>query len=220
MPFCPFCGTPVKETHKFCPSCGNPLESVVQKLTPTSQATSIPKAQQPQQPVYITQPVAAPLTQQPVTQPTQVETIRVIIPNLMISKSLGRTDTFNLIVTERRSIFAKLTSEIMNETVKRRRTKAEAEGKGFFSKWKAQMQGFNTYTDWYADKTPDQALSETLGNYAVDNSAIRNIKVNEDSDDEGGMTLYYIEITITTGKLNFKMQFDPRKLLQEAYGGA
>ena len=146
--------------------------------------------------------------------------MKVIIPNLMVSKSLGRSDTFNLIVTERRSIFAKLTGEIMNETVKRRRAKAEAEGKGFFGKWKAQMQGFNTYTDWYADKTPDYALTETPGNYAVENSAIRNVKVNEDSDDEGGMTLYYIEIMTTTGNLNFKMQYDPRKLFQAAYGGA
>jgi hypothetical protein len=155
-----------------------------------------------------------------ITQPNQGETVREIIPNLIVSKSLGRSDTFNLLVTERRSIFAKLTGEIMNATVKMRRDKAAAEGKGFFGKWKAQMQGFNTYTDWYKDKTPDQALGETPGNYAIDNSAIRNIKVNENSDDEGGMTLYYIEITTSTDKLNFKMQYDPRKLFQAAYGGS
>jgi hypothetical protein len=44
--------------------------------------------------------------------------------------------------------------------------------------------------------------------------------VNEDSDDEGGMTLYYIEIMTTTGNLNFKMQYDPKKLFQAAYRGA
>jgi len=146
------------------------------------------------------------------------EPIKAIIPNLMISKSFGRADTYNLIVTERRSIFAKLTNEIMNETVKRRRAKAEAEGKGFFGKWKAQMAGFNTYTDWYADKTPDQALAETPGNWAIENSAIRGVKVNESSDDEGGMTLYYIQFTTITGKFDFKMQYDPRQLLQQAYG--
>jgi hypothetical protein len=136
----------------------------------------------------------------------------------MVSKSLGRVDTYNLIVTDRRSIFAKLTNEIMGEAVKMRRANAGAEGKGFFGKWKAQMQGFNTYTDWYQDKTPDYALNETPGNWAVDNSAIRNIKVNEDSNDEGGMTLYYIEFTTMTGKFDFKMQYDPKEFLQRAYG--
>ncbi|MGD0804918.1 MAG: zinc ribbon domain-containing protein [Candidatus Bathyarchaeia archaeon] len=218
MPFCPFCGTPVKENHKFCPSCGNPLELVPQIPTPTPQATPTPQPQQPQQPASAPQPAAAP--QPPQVQTTQGETIREIIPNLSVSKSFGRTDTYNLIVTERRSIFAKLTTEIINETVKMRRDKAAAEGKGFFGKWKAQMQGFNTYTDWYKDKTPDQALGETPGNYAIDNSAMRNIKVKEDSDDDSGMDLYYIEITTPTGKLKFKTPYDPRKLLQAAYGGA
>lgn len=215
MPFCPFCGTPVKENHKFCPSCGNQLEPVVQRPTTLPQEVNASPTQQQSPTINTPQPLATPQQQ---TQPNKGETIRVIIPNLMVSKSLGRTDTFNLIVTERRSIFAKLTSEIMNETVKKRRAKAEAEGKGFFGKWKAQMQGFNTYTDWYADKTAEYALSETPGNYSIDNSAIRNIKVNEDSDDEGGMTLYYVEITTTSDKLNFKMQYDPKKLLQSAYG--
>ena len=214
MPFCPFCGTPVRESHKFCPSCGNPLEPIPQKSTSAPQAMPIPQSQQP---VVAPQP---PVALQPTqVQPIQGEAIRQIIPNLIVSKSLGRTDTYNLIITDRRSIFAKLTSEIMNETVKMRRDNAAAEGKGFFGKWKAQMQGFNTYTDWYKDKTPDQALGETPGNYAIDNSAIRNIKVNEDSNDDGGMDLYYIEITTPTGKLNFKTQYDPRKLLQAAYGG-
>jgi len=218
MPYCPLCGNPVKENHKFCPNCGNPLEPIAQK--PTPQATPNPQVQPPQQPVYASQPTAVPQPPQMNTQPTQGETMREIIPNLIVSKSLGRTDTFNLIVTERRSIFAKLTSQIMNDTVKMRRDKAAAEGKGFFGKWKAQMQGFNTYTDWYRDKTPDQTLGETPGNYAIDNSAIRNIKVNEDSDGEGGMDLYYIEIMTPTGKLSFKTQYDPRKLLQAAYGSS
>jgi uncharacterized Zn finger protein (UPF0148 family) len=112
MPFCPFCGTPVKENHKFCPSCGNPLELVPQIPTPTPQATPTPQPQQPQQPASAPQPAAAP--QPPQVQTTQGETIREIIPNLSVSKSFGRTDTYNLIVTERRSIFAKLTTEIIN----------------------------------------------------------------------------------------------------------
>jgi len=191
----------VKEQHKFCPNCGNPLEPVAQRPAPAPQA----------------QPQALYQQAQPAYQQMPQEPIKAIIPNLMISKSFGRADTYNLIVTDRRSIFAKLTNEIMNETIKKRRAKADAEGKGFFGKWKAQMASFNTYGDWYADKTPDQALAETQGNWAVDNSAIRDIKVNESSDDEGP-TLYYLQFTTITGKFDFKMQYDPRQMLQQAYG--
>jgi hypothetical protein len=136
----------------------------------------------------------------------------------MVSKSFGRADAYNLIITERRSIFAKLTNEIMNETIKRRRTKAEAEGKGFWGKWKAQMAGFNTYGDWYADKTPDQALAETQGNWAVDNSTIRELKVRESSDDEGGITRHYLQFITIGGKFDFQLQYDPKQMLQQAYG--
>jgi hypothetical protein len=218
MPFCPYCGTPVKEQHMFCPSCGKELEPIPVKENGGLEVTQPQHAQQASaQPPEINPSV--PHSSTPAPTPAQLgETVKVIIPNLMVSKSLGRVDTYNLIVTDRRSIFAKLTNEIVGETVKMRRAKAEAEGKGFFGKWKAQMQGFNTYADHYLDKTPDQALNETPGNYAVDNSLIRNIRVDENDDDDGGMTQYNIEITTPTDKLKFKMQYDPREHLRRAYG--
>ncbi len=210
MPYCPFCGTPVKEQHKFCPNCGNPLEAVAQRQMPVpqapqQQAAPAPVAYAPVQPTYTPQ------------QP-QGETIRLIIHNQNIPKSLGRVDTYYLIVTERRTIFAKLTNEIMNEAIRRRQTKAEAEGKGFFGKWKAQMQGFNNYSDYYANKTPDQALAETQGNWAMDNTAIRRIKFSDKDDDDGGQTVYYVEMETVTGKLKFKSDYDAKKLYETAYG--
>ena len=117
----------------------------------------------------------------------------------MVAKSWGRYDTYNLIVTDHRSIFSKLTNEMMNKTIQARRAKAESEGKGFFGKWKAQMQGFNTYTDYYQGMTPDQILHEGKENFSVDNSTIRGLKIKEESSDEGGMTMYYVEIQ-TLGK--------------------
>ena len=43
----------------------------------------------------------------------------------MVAKSWGRYDVYNLIVTDRRSIFSKLTNEMMNKTIQARRAKAE-----------------------------------------------------------------------------------------------
>jgi len=146
------------------------------------------------------------------------EAIRMIIPNLGVPKSLGRVDVYNVIVTDRRSIFAKLTNEVMNNAIKRRRDKAESERKGFFGKWKAQMQGFNMYTDAYTEITPDQILAETQGNWQMDNTAIRKIKYNVENDDEGGQTRYHVEMETATGKLKFRFDYDPKKLFEAAYG--
>jgi hypothetical protein len=193
--YCTNCGSLIKEDQKFCGSCGTPVELV------SGAGLSQPR----------------PLTQegQQFTSP-QGETIKNIIPNLMLAKSWGRSDTFNLIVTERRSIFAKITNQIMNETIKIRREKAAAEGKGFFGKWAAQMSGFNTYTDRYYTMRPEEALRENEGNFQIENSTIKNVKSGSDGDEDKPM--YDIEITTTTQKLRFKTQYDPERELKKAYG--
>jgi hypothetical protein len=148
----------------------------------------------------------------------QGESIRIIIPNINLPKSWGRSDAYYLIVTERRTIFAKLTNEIANEAVKMRRSGAESEGKGFFGKWAAQMKGMNNYSDRYIKYTPEQLLNETQGNFALDNSMVRKIKVQDNTDDEGGAAEYGIEIETAANKLKFKAGYDPSDYFKQAYG--
>jgi hypothetical protein len=198
--FCTNCGKPVKEDQKFCGSCGMQIES-------SSNSQS--------------QPVSPLVSDNPPPSEVQFaspkgETVKIIIPNLMLQKSWGRSDTFNLIVTDQRSIFAKLTSQIMNDTIKMRREKAAAEGKGFFGKWAAQMSGFNTYTDRYQKITPDEAFLENKENFQIQNSLIKNVKSSSDGDDDHEM--FNIEITTATQKLKFKTDYDPDKALKAAYG--
>jgi hypothetical protein len=210
MPYCTNCGKPVQNKHKYCAFCGSPLESA--------------EAIQPAESVQFAKPVVQPSNYdatpgvQPGVTPNQGESICYIIPNLIVPKSFGRSDTYNLIVTEKRSIFAKLTSEIMNTTVKARRAKAESEGKGFFGKWAAQMKGFNTYVDHYQNFSPEQALKETVGNYDIENSSIQKIRVQNDTEDQGGMNLYYIEIQTAGKKLSFRTSmYDPSADFKRAY---
>ncbi len=214
MAFCTNCGKPVKGQHKFCASCGMPVES---EDTGASSAPVPPPATPAPVPV-VQYTLPAPAASQNTAPPVQGESIRIIIPNLNMPKSWGRSDTFYLILTERRTIFAKLTNEIANEAVKMRRAGAEADGKGFFGKWAAQMKGLNNYSDRYIKYTPDQLLNETQGNFALDNSMIRKIKVQDDTDDEGGATEYSIEIEAVANKLKFKAGYDPRNYFKQAYG--
>ena len=146
------------------------------------------------------------------------ETVKFIIPNLAISKSWGRTDSYTLIVTDRRSIFAKLTQEIVNETVKMARANAEAQGKGFLGKWAAQMKGFNNYTVRYNKFTPDQVLQETRGNFAIDNSTIRRIRITDNTDEDSPGVEYGIEFQTVTEKLYFKTMYNQENNFKQAYG--
>jgi hypothetical protein len=203
MPFCTNCGKPYKENSRFCQSCGMPLVTVAAGNIPTP-AAGVPPAPLPPPPLM---PAS-----------TSIEPVRFVISNLSLPKSWGRSDNYTLILTDRRSIFAKVTQEIMNETVKLARADAEAQGKGFFGKWAAQMKGFNNYAARYNSLTPDQILQETQGNFAIDNSSIRVIKIRDESDDEDSRTIYGIEYQMINGKLKFKSMYDLEKQFKQAYG--
>lgn len=199
MPYCPECGTQVKESNKFCPSCGSKLEPIQPRQNNTQNNT------QPPPPI-------------PISIPTYSEQIKVIIPNLTISKGWRRYDTYNIIVTEKRSIFSKLTNEMMSKTIQKRKAKAGEEGKGFMGKWMAQMKGFNTYTDYYDGMNPEQILSENKDNFAVENIYIRDIKIRDETDyDDGEAGNYTIEIQTSKQKLKYNTQYDPRDLFKNAY---
>jgi hypothetical protein len=122
MPFCPECGTPIKETHKFCPSCGAKQEPLQERAT--AQPTPPPPITPQQSPPPTTLPPQYPTPQQ------YVEEVKSVIPNLMIYKGLGRYDTFNLLVTDRRSIFSKLTNDMMSKSIKKRLRKVEGPDAG------------------------------------------------------------------------------------------
>jgi hypothetical protein len=205
MAFCTNCGQQVNESQIFCGSCGAKLKSAAAP-EPTAPHLASPQLSAPSGHNF---PPAF-----------GGETIRAIVTNMQVSKSWGRSDAYNLLVTEHRTIFAKLTQEIINATVVARRTQATAEGKGFFGKWAAQMKGFNTYGDHYQGFTPDQALNETPGNWAIENNTIQQIKVDSNDDDEGGQTWYAITIKTIDQKYYFKSNWaDPTNMFKQAYPG-
>ena len=211
MTFCTNCGKPVQDTQKFCGACGTQLNQLNEG---SNQATQLPAA-----PVYqnVPPPVQA---VQSTGSGSPTETVKFVIPSLAISKSWGRSDSYTLIVTDRRSIFAKLTQEIMNETVKTARADAEAQGKGFFGKWAAQMKGFNNYAMRYNKFTPDQVLQETKGNFAVENSTIRRIRITDNTDEDSPSAEYGIEFQTATDKLYFKTIYNQVSNFKQAYGDA
>jgi hypothetical protein len=211
MPFCSNCGQPIQSDNKFCASCGSPLQAGAGPMP------NAPPVQPPPQPIY--QNVQPPAYYPPPPPAYPVEIVKFAIGNLAISKSWGRTDAYTLIVTQRRSIFAKYTQEIINEILTTSRAKAQAEGKGFFGKWGAQMKEFGAYQERYLHFTPDQVLQETPGNFAIENAWIRRIKITENSD-EDTPTQYGITFETVNQKLYFKSGYDLGSQFKQAYGPA
>ena len=213
MAFCTNCGQPVQAVQRFCASCGIQLQPPAPGLN-----QAVPPAS-PGTPVYQNVPPCAPAYQNPAPA-YLTETIKCIMSSLSVPKSWGRSDAYTLIVTERRSIFAKVTQEIMNETVRTARANAAAEGKGFFGKWASQMKGFYNYAVRYNKFTPDQILQETPGNFAIESSMIRKIKITENTDEDNPGVEYGITFETVTGKLYFKTAYNQEHLFKMAYGTA
>ncbi|MFB3890375.1 MAG: hypothetical protein ACE14S_12885, partial [Candidatus Bathyarchaeia archaeon] len=138
-------------------------------------------------------------------------------------KSMGRYDSYTGIVTSQRMVFAQMTGDMLKDSIQAARDQAKAEGKGFWGQWEEQLRASFTFTQRYLTMDPAAALTETPGNFAVDNSATREVKLRLKDINKGAQTHMHefeLEISSNTGTCTFRM--DKRdeyvQLLKRAYG--
>ncbi|MBN1152255.1 MAG: hypothetical protein JXA58_03505 [Dehalococcoidia bacterium] len=136
------------------------------------------------------------------------ENIVAVIPQVRKPKSFGRSDTYTLVVTDVRLVFAELTSAMLKEITAEVQRKGKEEGKGFLSRWGDQIKASMNYAERYWRMTPDQALSENSGNFALPNTSVKKIKISsKDSSngpDDTGRSYTELKIEASNGKLEFK----------------
>jgi len=124
-------------------------------------------------------------------------------------KSLGRYDSFGGVITGKRMIFAQITSEMLKDAINMARDKAKAEGKGFFEQWADQLSASFGYVQKYLTMEPSAILSETPGNFDIDNSSIREIKLTRKDISQGNKKIkkyeFELEIKSSQGKYAFRM---------------
>jgi len=135
-------------------------------------------------------------------------------------KMMGMSyDTYNLIVTNRRMIFAQLTSAMLNAAIVEAQAKAKAEGKGFFGIVGDQMGAQFQYARRYELMAPDVILAETPGNTALENAAISAIDLRVLSDDDTGYSQFVMTIKSSAGKAEYRIGEDDRftNILKTAY---
>ena len=206
MPYCENCGVEVNLDAKFCRNCGSS-----QKVTQPTITQPVPLTQSPQQ------------TSPTIGRGSELESVRGVM-FLRKPKSLGRYDSFGGVVTNQRLIFAQITGEMLKDAVKMARDQAKAEGKGFFGQWADQLSASFGYIQKYLTMEPTAILSETSGNFDIDNSAIQEIKLKRKDISQGNTRIkqheYEIEIKSSQGKYEFRMD-DKNEyvaLLNQTYG--
>ena len=214
MAFCTNCGQPFQVTQKFCASCGLPLQPA------TAPLPYAPPIQPSPLPVLQNVPPSAPVYRNP--EPVySAETVKYVLPDIWIINSFRIKETYTLIISERRSIFARSTPEITNIVGQEARAKMDYEHKGFFGKWKASVFSKNYFPDHYKKFSPDQILQETQGNFAIDNSTIRKIGIklyNMDDAATGGYCGF--EFQTVAGNLNLYSTYNYQSIFKLAYRDA
>ena len=144
--FCTSCGAALTPDDRFCNSCGKPLASPA--VAPTAPAYA------PPQPAI------------------NNEALIGIIPAVSRKKNLMAVEGFNIIVTQRRMIFAVMTNDMVNQAAKQ----AGKEGGFLGGIINAANTGYTFYKR-YLTMPPYAALSENPQNFAVELSQIRKIKI-------------------------------------------
>jgi len=152
------------------------------------------------------------------------ERIVAIVPNLKKPKSFGRWDVYNLIVTERRCIFAILTSDMLTRAIKEANEQGKSQGKGFMDRWGDQFQATLGYWRHYESMEPDSALRENKENFSVDLSAVKSAYVNKKEKAGQGRNafkVHYWEVVIETrsDKIKYESDGDPSDSIAKAFGG-
>ena len=121
-----------------------------------------------------------------------------IIPGVHRKKGLFGSETFNILVTDNRLVFALLTNDIIKEQA------AQLKGQGFMARLQGAASG-EYITRRYQDMPPEQALKESPGNFTITTSDVKKIKIKMGSantgnvhDDDGKL-----EIQTNRDKLSF-----------------
>lgn len=111
---------------------------------------------------------------------------------------------------------------MVTAAVQQSRDQAKAEGKGFWGQWADQLKGTYGYTKRYLTMPPQAILAETLGNFAVDNAGIREIKVKLKYDRDTTV-VQALELEIHSNMGTFVFLIDENSnttdLLKKVYDG-
>ena len=130
------------------------------------------------------------------------EEVMGVIANARKMKMFGASwDTYTIVITNRRMILAQMTQSLLNAAIMEAQAKAKAEGKGFFAIVKDQMAAQFRFALRYETMSPDQSLTETAGNFAIENTQITAISMKLNDSGEMEYSEFKIIIESSGGEI-------------------
>ena len=163
--FCTNCGKPLEPGTRFCGFCGKEISG-----SPPAASVSTGSG-------TITAPPTLPAPPAKAPPAATAEQLIGVIPGISRKKGLFAVEGFSLVVTEKRLIFAVVTSEMVKEAAKKANEEAKANGKGFMAGMlEAATVGYTIHKRYF-DMTPEAALAENSTNFAVELSRVKKVKI-------------------------------------------
>jgi hypothetical protein len=133
-----------------------------------------------------------------------------------------RQDSYTMIVTPKRLVFASVSTDLMKAAVKDAREDAKRQGKGFLGQWGAQLAWLDVLHRTYQTMTVDAILRQYPGSFAIANHQIRRIRYKRNWDEEGGPGSDELVLRTADGKYRFKLLTGDlgqvKKLLRQTLG--
>ena len=125
---------------------------------------------------------------------------------------------YTLVVTDRRIVFAELIKERVSELTHHAGDDAKTAGEGLLGRVGARMRSIDGVPATYWKMSPDAALGETPGNFAIERSAIRKVKFKSTTGREGPDT---DSVVIKTDSETYRLQVaGSLRRVQETFGQA
>ncbi len=112
------------------------------------------------------------------TQEGNGERIVGIIPAVRRKTGLFSSKVYNLVVTDRRIVFAEATKELLNQAAADAARETKEQGKGFLARTFATATSSTRVYEKYRQMTPRAILTETGGNYAVALEDVKSVRFN------------------------------------------
>ena len=202
--YCTNCGAPIDPRHRFCGQCGQAVQ------TPEPG----PSSHQPPAPTRVPGGPSPPL-------PTED-----MLGFVAVGKPKGplgmRQDSYNVIVTPTRLIFAYVSPDLMKAAVKDAREEAKRQGKGFLGQWGAQLAWLDVLHRRYQTMTADAILRQYPGSFVIANHQIRRVRYKRNWDEAGGQGSDELILRTVDGKYRFKLLSgnlgQVKKLLRQTLG--
>jgi hypothetical protein len=134
-----------------------------------------------------------------------------------------RQDSYNMIVTPSRLVFAYVSPQLQKAAVQQAREQAKQQGKGFFGQWGAQLAWLGVLHDQYRRMSMQAVLSQYPGSFVLERHQIQKVRYRDHYDQDSGNTTREIILRTVGGKYRFKLLTgnvrEVKKLLRQALGG-